>query len=108
MTSWQPPGMTPGSGKAGDEPGLSRSVTVDPQEAADLFRAQVADQLALLVVESEITGSPGLISVRVREVIEARADGDGFAVRAAVMNLAVASAVYVVQIDMDLQGRSWR
>lgn len=71
------------------------------------LRDVVAEQVAELIRESGITGSPDLIAARVREIVAAQRTGDPYTVRAAAMNVAVAAAAYAVQIDMTTQGRGW-
>lgn len=68
---------------------------------ATTARANVAAQLTLDIIESDMTGSGSLLADRLRLLTTARGVGDLGATRAAAMDVAHAAAAYAVALDVD-------
>ncbi|HEX7088677.1 MAG TPA: hypothetical protein VF192_00980 [Longimicrobiales bacterium] len=78
----------------------------DGTAKARAVRANVAEQVAELIVERDMTGAEGLVATRIRQVADAQRRGDRVALRAAIMELSVSSAHWVAAIDLQQQVRS--
>jgi hypothetical protein len=70
------------------------------EHPGDVVRRNVADQLAVLVSESTMTGGPELFAKRMRAVAQAKLEGDDRVLRAAVMEMAVAASLWAVDLDL--------
>lgn len=68
--------------------------------AAREARAVVAEQLAELILERDMTGGRDHFAQRLRELLEAERRGEPEVQRAAAMELAVAAAGWVVSLDL--------
>lgn len=64
-------------------------------EVADRIRKQVFE----LIVEGDLMGGRALVATRVRQIAEAERREDEEALRAAVMELAVAAGMWVAALD---------
>lgn len=69
-------------------------------DRADAARANVAEQLAALITEREMTGAEELFALRIRQIAEARKRGDRVAMRAAIMEACVSGAHWCAAIDL--------
>lgn len=67
---------------------------------ADAARSNAGQQVFDLVVGSETTGSARMVAVRFGELIEATRTEDSLLIRAASMELARASVLYAVRLDL--------
>lgn len=63
-------------------------------------RARIVSQVAEAVTESAAPGSQDLTGDALRQVLDARAGGDPYVLRAAVMELAVRASLWCVAIDI--------
>lgn len=85
--------------------------TTDPDEwidgslRADEVRETLVDQLGTILRERRMTGGQEAFSTRLRQVAEARDSGDPLVLRAAVMELTIASAQWVTAIDLEAHSR---
>lgn len=70
------------------------------QARARAARARVAGQLAALVLERDATGSRDAFALRLTQLAAAQRDGDAEAVRAAVMEVSISAAQWVVSLDL--------
>lgn len=85
----------------------SRAATSEEREAwengsqrAQAARDIIAEQLMIAVTEREETGSADVFAQRLRGVSEARQRGDEMVLRAAVFEMTVAAAQWLVDIDL--------
>lgn len=69
--------------------------------AARAARGKVTEQLADLIRFADLTGSPDLVALRIRNYATAQAADDRIAQRAALMELATACAVTAAGIDVE-------
>jgi hypothetical protein len=72
----------------------------EASERAGLARGLVAEQFTSELTGREMTGSGDTVMDRLREVVEARRVGDPVALRAAAMELTIASGQWVVALDL--------
>lgn len=86
---------------------ISREATAsDPEEyraiteEARAVRASVADQLAAMINEMDMTGSRGYLVRRLRELNAASDSGDPLALNAAVMEVAAAAGAWAADIQL--------
>lgn len=70
------------------------------QAAAREARAAVGQQLAALLVERDMTGDKKLLVRRLRQLASVEAERDQATLRAAVMEVCVAAAAWVVSLDL--------
>lgn len=76
------------------------------QKAAREARENVAGQLSGALVDQDRTGSIELIRRRAGQLVEAEREGDRFVRRAAAWELALASAAYVVALDLQQERKA--
>lgn len=79
-------------------PGGDDYVT-DPS-AADRAQAVVVEQIRESLAARRMTADRGVLAFRLRQLADAERSGDGAAVRAAVMEIALAAAEWVAAIDV--------
>lgn len=65
------------------------------------IREGVADQVRDLIMETPAVGSRDLVGKRLRQCIQAEADGDRVVRRASAMDLSVAAAVWAIAMDLE-------
>lgn len=75
---------------------------------AEVARQTVAEQLSIAVTEREETGSADVFTQRLRAVSEARQRGDPFVLRAALFEMNVAGAQWLVDVDLALDPQGHR
>ena len=86
---------------------VSREATEsDPEEIRRIteeargVRDSVADQLAQMIREMDMTGSRGYLGRRLRELVAAEKSGDPMALNAAVMEVAAAAGAWAADIQL--------
>lgn len=80
------------------------------QAAARAARALVAQQLTEMITEREMTGGRAMFTRRLRQLLETQArqtgrQGETVLLRAAVMEVARAAALWAVALDLRARGR---
>lgn len=79
----------------------------DPEEwqngakVARFARQRVAERVAEMIVENDLTGSKDLVRQRLAELIEAERAEDPLLIHAATMELSAASAAYAVGLQLQ-------
>lgn len=80
------------------------------EEVAHEVAGVIAEQVEALIVEGDIMGGRALLASRLKALAVAERRGDSTVVRAALMDVAVASGVWVASIDFvppsELHGSS--
>lgn len=72
----------------------------DGQAAARRAREDVVEQLGTLIIGLDMTGSASNFAHRLRQLADARREGDREVLRGAVMEVAVACAMWAVALDL--------